>query len=139
MITDFTLAKLIKSVFSLTKNVLCINLNRNGQKTSSVLFMYDYRCGGQKFHRNVSGADCCEFFSLKQLFLFLRCDLHCHSTQRFVSKRASSLVDLASSSLDDVRAERATALSVGLSWPPVRHARSRGQPSWQHQWECAPP
>ena len=54
---------------------------------------------------------------------------------RFVSKRSSSSIDLAtsstSSSLD------AIALSVGLSWPPVKRQRSAGRPSWQHLWEHA--
>ena len=61
--------------------------------------------------------------------------------QRFVGKRSSSSVDLDSSSLDDVRAERAEqaaiALSVGLSWPQDRHARSRGRSSKQRLWEGA--
>ena len=49
---------------------------------------------------------------------------------RFVSKRSSSSLNLDASSLDDVRAERAAiALSVGLSWPPDRHAKPRGRPS----------
>ena len=40
--------------------------------------------------------------------------------QRFVNRRSSSSVDLDSSSLDDVRTQRAAiALSVGLSWSPV--------------------
>ena len=58
--------------------------------------------------------------------------------QRFVSRRSSSSVDLDSSSLDDLRAERAAvALSVGLSWPPHRRRRSAGRPSWQQLWERA--
>ena len=67
---------------------------------------------------------------------------HCLLIQRFVSKRSSSSVDLApssaSSSLDDVRAERAAiALSVGLSWPPVKRQRSAGRRSWQQLSERA--
>ena len=50
-------------------------------------------------------------------------------------------VDLDSSSLDDVRAERAEraaiALSVGLSWPSDRRRRSRRHPSLQQLWERA--
>ena len=58
--------------------------------------------------------------------------------QRFVSMRSSSSVDLDSSSLDDVRTERAAiALSVGLSWPPFKRRRSAGRPSWQQLWERA--
>ena len=58
--------------------------------------------------------------------------------QRFVSKRSSSSVDLDASSLDDVRTERpAIALSVGLSWPPVKWRRSAGRASWQQLWERA--
>ena len=58
--------------------------------------------------------------------------------QGFVSRRSSSSVDLDSTSLDDVRTERAAiALSVGLSWPPVRRRRSRRRPSWQQHWERA--
>ena len=58
--------------------------------------------------------------------------------QRFVSKRSSSSVDLASSSLDGVRAERAAvALFVGLCWSPDRHAKSLGRPSMQQLWEHA--
>ena len=57
---------------------------------------------------------------------------------RFVSKRSSSSLNLDSSSLDDVRTERAAiALSVGLSWPPVKRRRSAGRPSWQQLWERA--
>ena len=57
--------------------------------------------------------------------------------QRFVSKRSSSSVDLYSSSSNDVRTVRgAIALSVGLSWPPVKRWRSAGRPSWQQLWEC---
>ena len=57
---------------------------------------------------------------------------------RFVSKRPSSSVDLDASSLDNVRTERAAiALSVGLSWPPVKRRRSVGRPSWQQLWERA--
>ena len=56
--------------------------------------------------------------------------------QRFVSKRSSSSVDLASSS-PDVRTERAATLSVGLHWPPVKRQRSAGRPSWQHHRERA--
>ena len=53
---------------------------------------------------------------------------------RFVSMRSSSSVDLDSSTLDDMRAERAAiALPVGLSWPPVKRRRS----SWQLLWERA--
>ena len=44
---------------------------------------------------------------------------------RFVSKRSSSL--------DDVRAERA----AGLSWPPGKRRRSVGRPNWQQLWERA--
>ena len=63
---------------------------------------------------------------------------HCSSVQRFVSRRSSSSVDLVSSSLDDVRAERAAiSLSVGLSWSPDRRRRSRGRTSWQQHWERA--
>ena len=63
---------------------------------------------------------------------------HCPSMQRVVIKPSSSSVDLDSSSLDDVRAKRAAiALSLGLSWPPDRHARSRGRPSWQQLLERA--
>ena len=58
--------------------------------------------------------------------------------QRFVSRRPSSSVDLGSSSLDDVRTERAAiAMSVGLSWPPVKRRRSAGRRSWQQLWERA--
>ena len=47
--------------------------------------------------------------------------------QRVGSKRSSSSVDLGSSSRE--RAERAAiALSVGLSWPPVKRQRSAGCP-----------
>ena len=68
--------------------------------------------------------------------VFFRCLL----MHRFVSKRSSSSVDLASSSaassLDDVRTEEAAiALSVGLSWPPVNRQRS-ARSIWQHLWEC---
>ena len=57
--------------------------------------------------------------------------------QRCISKRSASSVDLDSSSLDDVRTERAAiALSVAQSWPPVKR-RSAGRPSWQQLWECA--
>ena len=69
------------------------------------------------------------FFSSELFF-------HCLSMQRFVSKRSSSSVDLTSSSLDDVRAERAAiALSLVLSRPPDRHAKSFGRPSTQQLWE----
>ena len=63
---------------------------------------------------------------------------HRVSMWRFVNKRSSSSVDLDSSSLDDVRAERAAmALSVGLSWPPVKRRRSAGRHSWWQHWERA--
>ena len=39
---------------------------------------------------------------------------------------------------DDVRAERAAmALSVGLSWPPVKRRRSARRHSWWQHWERA--
>ena len=56
--------------------------------------------------------------------------------KRFLSSRSSSQQEL--QPLDDVRAERAAiALSVGLSWPTDRHAKSPGRPSWQQLWERA--
>ena len=62
--------------------------------------------------------------------VFPMCFFHCTSKQRFVSRGSSSSVDLDSSSLDDVRPERAAiALSVGQSWPPVKR-RSAGRPWW---------
>ena len=62
---------------------------------------------------------------------------HCLLVQRFVSiPRLQTWASTpATSSLDDVRAERAAiALSVGLSWPPVRQQRFAGRP-WQRVWE----
>ena len=74
----------------------------------------------------------CLFKSVSLVFF------HCPSMQRFVSKRSSSSVDLYSSSLDDMRAERAAiALSVGLSWPLDRRRRSVRRPGWQQHWERA--
>ena len=62
----------------------------------------------------------------------------CFSTAPRCSMRSSSSVDLDFSSLDDVRTERADiAMSVGLSWPPVKRWRSAGRPSWQQLWERA--
>ena len=62
---------------------------------------------------------------------------HCYSMDRF-SKRSSSSLDLAASTLDDVRAERAViAWCVGLSWPPDRNTKVPGRPSWQQLWERA--
>ena len=56
--------------------------------------------------------------------------------QRFVSERSSLSVDLASSSLDDVRAEPvAISVSVGLSWPPVKRQQFTGHPCRQQLWE----
>ena len=53
----------------------------------------------------------------------------------FVSMSSFSSDDLDSSSLDDVRTERAAiALSVVLSWPPDRRRRSVRRPSWQRLW-----
>ena len=50
--------------------------------------------------------------------------------QRFVSKRSSSSVDLDSSSLDDMRVERAAiALCVGLSWPLHKRRLSADAPA----------
>ena len=61
---------------------------------------------------------------------------HCPSMQRFVSRRSSSSVDLDSSSLGDVRTERAVIdLSVGLSWPPVKRRRSAGRQHILHLHE----
>ena len=68
------------------------------------------------------------FFTLQKVF-FPEVFFHCLSMQRFVSSRRSSSADLASSSLDEVRPERAAiVLSVGLSWPPDRRRRSAGRP-----------
>ena len=56
---------------------------------------------------------------------------------RFV-RRSSSSVDLASFSLDAVRAERAAiALSVGQCWPPDKRRRSARRPSGQQLCELA--
>ena len=58
--------------------------------------------------------------------------------QRIISKRSSSSVDLDSSSLEDVRTERAAiSLSEGLSWPPAKRRRSAGRPTWRQLWERA--
>ena len=60
---------------------------------------------------------------LSRLDLLLRkkVSFHCLSMQCIVGKRTSSSFDLDSSSLDDVRARwAAIALSVGLTWPPVK-------------------
>ena len=72
--------------------------------------------------------------------LFLRKLFHAQKVfpECFSTGRSSSSVALDSSSLDDVRAERAAiALSVGLSWPPVKRWRSAGRPGWQQLWERA--
>ena len=56
--------------------------------------------------------------------------------KRFMSSRPSSQQEL--QTLDDVRTERvAVALSVGLSWPPVKRQRSAFRPSFQEAWELA--
>ena len=76
--------------------------------------------------------------TLRQVLCSSKEFVHCLSMQRFVSKRSSSSVDLDSSSLDDVRPERAAiALSVGVSWPPDRRWPSRGRPGWQQLWGSA--
>ena len=56
--------------------------------------------------------------------------------KRFMSWRTSSQQEL--QPLDDVRAQRAaTSLSVGLRWPPARHPRLPGRPTFQEAWERA--
>ena len=57
----------------------------------------------------------------------------------FVRQRSSSSQSLATSALDDVRAERAAiALSVGVKWPPGRYAKGTpGRPTRQQLWERA--
>ena len=64
---------------------------------------------------------------------FSRSSLLCEmfsTMKRFTSPRSSSL--------DDVRTERAAiALSVGLSWPPAKRQRSAGRSTFQEAWERA--
>ena len=75
----------------------------------------------EKCRINVS---CVVFFTFKS---FVRTVF---DMKRFTSPRTSSL--------DDVRTERAAiALSVGLSWPPVKRQRSAGRHTLEEAWERA--
>ena len=80
-------------------------------------------------------CDHTEVFSSSNKFSFREVLFHCLSMQRFVSKQSSSSVDLASLSVDDVRAVRAAiALFLGLSCPPAWHAKPLNRPCMQQCW-----
>ena len=78
---------------------------------------------GKKCRIHVS---CVVFFTFKS---FVRTVF---DIKRFMSSHPSSQQEL--QTLDDVRTERvAIAVSVGLSWPPLKRQRSAGRPSFQQR------